>query len=455
MESAAVFPKALVISYDQVFPTVVSGGLIMIRRCRTGVFVLSLAVVAIAGQDAVLSAEKALLTAAPKTSVSDWNQYRGPNRDNLSVEKGLAEKWPDGGPERVASFQGLGEGYSTVSFVGDAIFTMGNIEGAEYVLALDRQSGNILWKTRNGSEYKDGTGNGPRGTPTVIDGKVFSLGGNGDLSCIQASDGSVVWQKNILTEFGGSNIVWGISESVLIDEERLICTPGGSDATVVALNPATGEVIWKCVAPEKPQAGYASPVVAEIGKVRQYIIFTSKGICGIRAEDGQFLWGQNASANPTANCATPLVSNRFIFSSSDYGTGAELVELTSNGQETAAKQVYFTKEMKNHHGGMVLLDGHVYGSSADILSCVDLKTGKTKWRQRSMKGSVVYADGKIIFRHENGPVTLLAANSRKYQELGRFEQPDRSDKPAWAHPVIADGRLYLRDMDKLLVYNLK
>ncbi|MDA1231422.1 MAG: PQQ-binding-like beta-propeller repeat protein, partial [Planctomycetota bacterium] len=207
--------------------------------------------------------------------------------------------------------------------------------------------------------------------------------------------------------------------------------------------------------PEQPQASYASPVVANIGKVKQYVIFTSKGICGVRAKDGEPLWGQDKSSNGTANCATPLVSNNYVFSSSDYGTGAELVELKPQGNTVKANPVYFTKDMKNHHGGMVLLDGYIYGSSGDLLSCVELKTGKPTWREHGMKGSVVYADKKIIFRNEGGPVVLLAADSKEFKELGRFEQSNRSGRPAWAHPVIADGKLYLRDQDKMLVYNLK
>ena len=385
----------------------------------------------------------------------DWNQFRGPNRDNVSPETGLADKWPEGGPDLLQTISGIGEGYASVSLVGDLIYTMGNVDGAEQVIALDRSSGKIVWKTRSGDEYREGQGNGPRGTPTVVDGKVYSLGGNGDLSCLNASRGEVIWQMNILQQFGGGNITWGISESVLIDDGKVICSPGGKDATVVALDANTGKVLWKSHVPEQPAASYASPVVATIGKVKQYVIFTSKGICGVRASDGEPLWGQNASSNGTANCATPLVVDNYVFSSSDYGTGAELVELKAQGKGVAAKQVYFTKDMKNHHGGMVFLDGYVYGSNGDMLSCVELKTGKPTWRERSMKGSVVYADKKIVFRNEQGPVVLLAADSKEYKELGRFDQPDRSSRPAWAHPVIADGKLYLRDMDKLLVYNLK
>lgn len=426
--------------------------------CCTTLTVFALAICSnVEAQSGSRSSRSKKSAAATPTAMAagDWNQFRGPRRDNLSPESGLADKWPEGGPELLQTISGIGEGYASVSLVGELMYTMGNVDGGEQVIALNRKTGEIVWKTRNGDEYQEGQGNGPRGTPTVIDGMVYSLGGNGDLSCIKADNGEMVWQVNILKAFGGGNITWGISESVLIDDGKVMCSPGGSDATVVALDAKSGKVVWKSKVPEQPAASYASPVAMTIGKIKQYVIFTSKGICGVRADDGEPLWGQNASSNGTANCATPLVVDNYVFSSSDYGTGAELVQLIPSGKSVQAKQVYFTKDMKNHHGGMVLLDGHVFGSNGDMLSCVELKTGKPTWRERSMKGSVVYADKKIVFRNENGPVVLLAADTQKYTELGRFDQPERSNRPAWAHPVIADGKLYLRDMDKLLVYNLK
>ena len=386
---------------------------------------------------------------------ADWNQFRGPNRDNLCKETGLLDQWPAGGPELLFAATGLGEGYSTVAVVGDLVYTMGNVDGGEHVVALDENSGSIVWKVRIGNEYREGQGNGPRGTPTVVDGRVYALGGNGDLACCDASNGNIIWQKNILSDFGGSNITWGISESVLVDEGVVICSPGGSRATVVALDASTGRSKWESKVPESPQASYASPIIAQVGRVKQYVVFTSKGIVGVRASDGEPLWGQNKSSNGTANCATPLVVGNQIFSSSDYGTGAELVNLRASGAKITAQPVYHTMDMKNHHGGMVCLKGFVYGSNGDMLSCVNLKTGKPTWRERSMKGSVVYADDNIVFRNEGGAVVLLAADSKAYRELGKFEQPERSGRPAWSHPVIADGRLYLRDMDKLLVYDVK
>lgn len=396
-----------------------------------------------------------LLGTSAAVTAADWNQFRGPNRDNISKETGLLDRWPEGGPARLWTATGLGKGYSAVSIVGNLVYSMGNRDGGEYIVAVNRSTGDVVWKTRNGDEYHDGTGDGPRGTPTVADGRVYGLGGNGDLTCCDATTGDVIWHRNILKEFGGSNITWGISESVLVDDGYVICTPGGSRGTVVALNKDSGDTKWVSYVPESPQAAYASPVVATVGKAKLYVVFTSKGVVGIRATDGEPLWGQNKSSNGTANCATPLVIGKQVFSSSDYGTGAELIEINSRGTKVTSRVVYDNKHMKNHHGGMVHINGHVYGSSSNILTCIELRTGKPTWRQRDLKGSVVYADGKIVFRHENGTVVLLEANSMAYRELGRFEQPDRSANRAWAHPVIVDGQLFLRDQDKLLVYDLK
>ncbi len=373
----------------------------------------------------------------------------------LCLFVGLLDQWPEGGPRRVWTATGLGDGYSAVAVVGDLIYSMGNINGSEHVIALDRHSGRVVWTARSGREYHDGTGNGPRGTPTVVAGKVYALGGNGDLICCRADTGDVIWNRNILQDFGGSNITWGISESVLVDDGRVICTPGGDRGTVVALNQDTGQTIWSARVPESPQAAYASPVVSTVGSLKQYVVFTSKGVVGIQAKDGKPLWGQNKSSNGTANCATPLVIGNQIYSSSDYGTGAELIQVSARGRRVNSRVVYHNRNMKNHHGGMVYIKGHVYGSNSDILTCINLKTGKPVWRERGMKGSVVYADGKIVFRHENGPVVLVAATPQRYQELGRFDQPDRSDQRAWSHPVIAGGILYLRDQDKLLAYSLQ
>lgn len=395
----------------------------------------------------------------PAASASgDWPQYRGPNRDNISTETGLADKWPEDGPKLLYSHDGYGEGYSSVSIVGDTIFTLGSVRDEETMFALNRENGDIKWSRRLGRLRNDGTGNGPRSTPTVDRDRIYGLSANGDLVCANVDTGEVVWELNILKEFEGNNITWGISESILIDDDKLICTPGGKTATMVALNKFTGKPIWRSVIDGTPQAAYSSAIAINIGGVRQYVNFVHTGVVGVRASDGTPLWGNNASANGTANCSAPVHSDGYVFTASGYGTGGALFQLESNrNMLTRAELKYATKQMQNHHGGMVLKDGYLYGCDESVLTCLDLRSGKPAWQTRNSvgKGSIVMADGKLIHRSENGPIALVAATPRGYQELGRFEQPQRSNHNAWAHPVVAGGKLYIRDWDKLLVYDIK
>jgi len=383
-----------------------------------------------------------------------WPQHRGANRDDISTETGLLDRWPDEGPKIVWEQKGLGEGYSSVSIARGKVFTMGNQGDSEMVLALDAQSGKPLWSARTGgSAYKEGQGNGPRGTPTVDADRVYALGAKGDLVCVGQAKGEEVWQKNILEEYGGHNIQWGISESVLIDGKNLICTPGGKNATIVAIDKLTGRGVWHQLVDGAPQAAYSSPILIDYQGDRMYVNYVHTAVIAVRAKDGNLLWGNKESANDVANCSTPLYSDGQIFTASGYGKGAAMFKLAKGGKATLG---YTSKDMVNHHGGMVVLDGYVYGFDEQVLTCIDLKTGKATWKNRSVgKGSLTYADGKLYLRSENGPVALCAANPKEYQELGRFDPPNRSDRPAWAHPVVCGGRLYLRDMDSLVVYDVK
>lgn len=391
------------------------------------------------------------------SAAGDWPQYRGPNRDNISLETGLLDQWPTGGPRLLYSHDGYGEGYSSVAIVGDTIFTLGTQGDTEVLFALQRDNGDVKWTRRMGQSRGDGQGGGPRGTPTVDADRVYALGANGDLVCANVDTGEVVWQLNILQEFGGNNITWGISESILIDDDRLICTPGGRAATMVALNKFTGKPVWRSNIEGSPMAAYSSPIAINVGGVRQYVNFVHTGVVGVRASDGQPLWGQNASANGTANCSSPVYSDGYVFTASGYGTGGALFQLASNrNNQTSAELKYATKQMKNHHGGMVLKDGYLYGFDEQILTCLDLRSGKPAWQDRSVgKGSLVMADGKLFLRSEGGPLALAAATPQGYRELGRFDQPERSGRPAWAHPVVAGGKLYIRDWDKLFVFDVK
>lgn len=393
---------------------------------------------------------------ATSASNGDWPQFLGPNRDNISQETGLLKKWPSAGPKLLWTARGLGAGFSPVAVVGDTIYTMGNQGQDETVLAVKLQDGKPLWMAKTGGRaYHEGQGDGPRGTPTVDGDFLFALGATGDLVCLEIKAGQVSWSKNILREFGGNNLTWGICESVLIDGDRLICTPGGTDATMVALDKKSGDVVWKAKTPSGDRAGYASAIPIEVGGIRQYVQFTANGTIGIRAEDGQFLWRDNSSANGTANCSAPIFYDNMVFSSSGYGTGGAMVQLTPQARGTKATFKYHTKNMKSHHGGMVVIDGFIYGCDEQILACLDMKTGKPRWQDRtSGKGSITSADGNLIIRNEQGPVTIAQATPTGFKQLGRFDPPNRSNRPAWSYPVVAHGKLFLRDQEILQCYEL-
>ncbi|WP_298867923.1 PQQ-binding-like beta-propeller repeat protein [uncultured Gimesia sp.] len=303
-----------------------------------------------------------------------WTQFRGPGRTNISSERGLLKDWNQNPPKLLWTARGLGEGYSSVSINGNLLFTMGTKANEEVVIAIDVNTGEIAWSQSNGSVFKNNQGNGPRSTPTIDGTVLYALGGNGDLSRMTTRDGSVEWTKNILQEFGARNIVWGISESPLIDGEKLVCTPGGQGATMVALNKQDGRVIWKAAAPGNPQAAYSSAIIATVGGVKQYVNFTHAGIMGVDAQTGTPLWGNKEASNKTANCSAPIffAGNNSIFYASGYGTGGALLRLTAAQNRVSAKLGFFTKDMKNHHGGMVEVDGFLYGSSdPGILTCIN------------------------------------------------------------------------------------
>lgn len=396
------------------------------------------------------------VTTGSDAASAAWPQYRGPNRDNKSPDRGLLASWSRQGPSPAWMGSGLGEGYSSVAVANGKVYTMGQVRGAEMVFALDGTTGDQDWSTRSGNGRGDGTGNGPRGTPTIDGDRLYALGANGDLVCLDANSGRPIWQKNILREFGGNNITWGISESVLVDGDNVICTPGGARATMVALDKMSGRTVWTASVPGNPSAAYASPIVCEVGGVRQYVNFVSSGVVGVRARDGQVMWGQRESANGTANCSSQVFFNNTIFSASGYGTGGAMFRLASRGGTTSSQMGWQTRSMKNHHGGMVEVDGFLYGCDENILTCINLASGDIAWKSRSVgKGSVTFADGHLYVRSESGPVALVEANSEGYVEKGRFDQPQRSGRQSWAHPVVADGKLFLRDQDRLLVYNVR
>ncbi|MBO0857254.1 MAG: PQQ-like beta-propeller repeat protein [Chloracidobacterium sp.] len=385
---------------------------------------------------------------------SDWPQWRGPERNGLSKDSGLLKQWPSSGPQKGWSISGLGEGYGTVAIRGDRIFVQGTSGDASKIFCLNRADGKQVWASALGPKVNDDKGNGPRSTPTIDDERVYALTENGDLACLSAANGSAVWRKNILKEFGGNNPGWLISESPLIDGDRVIVTPGGRGAGMVALDKMTGKEIWR-TKDLSDEAAYSSCIAADVGGVRNYMNFTSRAAVGVRASDGKLMWSHSSPANRTANCATPVFSDNKVFFTSAYGTGGSLLGLSAQNGEVKAQEIYFTKDMKNHHGGVVLVNGYLYGFSDSILTCIEFATNKKMWAARSVgKGSLTYADGMLYLFSENNVVGLAEANPNAYVEKGRFSVPDQG-RPSWSYPVVIGGKLYLRDQGTLTVYDLK
>jgi outer membrane protein assembly factor BamB len=400
----------------------------------------------------------------------DWPQWQGPDRNAVSKERGLLKEWPEAGPPLAWKIKGLGGGYSAPSIAAGRIFGMSNRGNDEVVWALSEKDGKELWVKRIGLAVQQRAPQGKEGpgcTPTVDGERLYVLGLGGDLACLQVRDGKIIWQHSLTHDFSGSTPRWSYRESPLVDGDKVICTPGGQDATLVALDKLTGKTIWKSKVPGNPGAAYASAIAIDLDGQREYVQLTQSTLIGVAASDGKFLWRYDRVANHMGiNCSTAIYHGGTVFAASAYNTGGGLVKLSKDGSAgVKADEVYFTKKMQNHHGGMILLDGCLYGANGGneggFLVCLDFQTGKVLWDQRDSgrsgapKGSIALADGRLYYRTESGTMLLIEPNPKQYVERGRFDQPDRSEKPAWPHPVIANGKLYLRDQDVLLCYDVK
>jgi outer membrane protein assembly factor BamB len=405
-----------------------------------------------------------LLLALVMTSISvaggqsgpttDWPQWQGPDRTNLSKESGLLKDWPTAGPPLVWSVTDLGAGYGSVAISGARIFVQGSTRRDSNVSALSRADGKRLWSKTLGPAGDNDRGPGARSTPTVDGDRLYVLTENGDLTSLHVADGTVAWHRNILDDFQGRNIDWLISESPLVDGAHVIVTPGGNGAGIVALDKMTGATAWTSKELSDP-AGYASLIAADVQGVRVYMTLTSQAGVGVRASDGKLMWSYPRVANATANIATPIFSDNRVFYTSNYDTGAVLLGLTAQSGEVKAQEIYFTRDMQNHHGGVVLVNGYLYGFSNSILTCLEFATGKLMWRDRSVgKGSLTYADGNLYLQSEDNVVGLAEAAPRGYKEHGRFRIADQG-LPSWAHPVVAGGMLYLRNQGTLAVHDIR
>jgi outer membrane protein assembly factor BamB len=392
----------------------------------------------------------------------NWSRWRGPNGDGISLEQGLLTEWPEKGPPLAWKSSGLGSGFASVAIVDGKLFTMGSKDGEALLICRNAEDGKPVWETTIAN------GEGPNCTPTVDGELVFCITAAGDLACCETKTGKLVWTKDFQKEFKARKPVWSFSESPLVDGDLVIATPGTRDAVMVAFDKRTGDIVWKAKMPADPGkghggAGYASPVIGNCGGVKQYITLMGHGVIGVDAKSGELLWGYSRVANGTASIPTPIVQGDYVFCSSGYGDGGTaLLKISKKGRSLAAEEVWWKNadELQNHHGGMIAIGDHVYmghGHDRGLPVCVEFKTGKAAWGPARGAGAnsaaIAYADGHLYFRYQDATMALIEANPREYKLKGSFKLATNNGA-SWPHPVIAGGRLYLRDQNDLLCYDV-
>lgn len=409
------------------------------------------------------------LLVATTASASDWPTFRGADRTAIAPDTNLLESWPNGGPPLVWSATGAGRGYASPAIAGDRIYTLGDglstaTDKDEYLSCFDRATGKQLWKTKTGEPWNDGqeSWQSSRSTPTVDGAAVYVISPSGQLVACRTADGAEIFRIDLKQQFGGKKgDSWGYSESVLVDGDRIVCTPGGEQAAMVALDKRTGQPVWACAVPGISGAGHSSIVIAELKDQRIYVQSTASGLIGVDARTGGLLWTYPVERT-TAIIPTPIIRGDLVFFSAGYKRGGALIrQVAIPGGGVKVDEVYGLKpELANKHGGMVLVGNHLYGCADDqpILVCADLTTGQIAWKERGSgrnSATVVAADGHIYVRYADGTVSLIKADASAYQEVSSFKVPGSGDRPSWAHMVILDGLLYLREGDAILCYDLK
>ncbi|MEM1061809.1 MAG: PQQ-binding-like beta-propeller repeat protein [Planctomycetota bacterium] len=417
-----------------------------------------------------------LLVTSGSVCRADWPQWRGPERDGKAVGESMRVNWSEEPPELLWTAEGLGDGYASVAIVGGVVYTMGDFDGEQRVVAVDLASRSVLWATALPVQGADHGYPGSRCTPTVVGDRMYVVGSVGSVACL-TTDGEVVWSKSFAREYGSEPQRWGYAESPLVDGDAVLCTPGSSSALIVKLERETGRELWRTPFPAKTgpkgkdQAGYSSMVVASPGGVRQYLQNTGRGVVGVRTEDGKLLWGSNESANRTAVIPTPLVDGDVVVASSSYKNGTVAVRLSPSGDDAVrAEQVYFLDgktTFENHHGQMILHEGYIYAGHAQnngFPMCIEFATGRIAWGGRKNKlrnpagtkgsAAVTFADGHVIWRYQSGDVVVTPATPDGYKIAGRFTPAVVDGKPSWAHPVVLDGKLYLRENGVLMCYDV-
>lgn len=399
----------------------------------------------------------------------NWARWRGPNQSNVSSETGLLKKWPSSGPEKLWSFDKAGHGYSSMIVVDGTLYTVGVRDSDAMAIAIDAETGQEKWSTKFGEDdaegYNAGWGNGTRSTPSYDDGMIYVVGVKGEVACLNAEDGKLEWSKHLVDDFGGTPGGWGFAESPLVDGDLVIVAPGGMDAGIVALDKKTGATKWKSDEVTPGKAEYSSTLAIDFNGVRQYVHLFEKEAVSVSAEDGKLLWSVSWPRGATAVIPTPIFKDGYLYITSGYKAGSKLAKIGPNNEV----EVVWDDEdvMMVHHGGVVEIDGYVYGfsdSKEGGLVCQNLMTGEKVWNQRDMpsmaKGAVFAADGMLYCLSENdGMVTLVEATPKGYSEKGQFKLEPQSDQrhvkgKVWSHPLVIDGKLYLRDQELIHCYDV-
>jgi len=403
-----------------------------------------------------------LLMAVAPGAGADWPQFHGPKRDNKSPDTGLLKAWPEGGPARIWQATGIGEGYSTVAIAGGRMYTTGSIDGDCVITALD-MGGKKVWSGANGKAWRKSYP-GTRSTPTIADGMLYHLSGIGRLVCLKADDGEPVWSVDIMKRFGGRNIIWGLAESPLVFDDKVICTPGGR-ASMAALDRETGKVIWECRGTgDRP--GYASAILVEYKGLRQIITVMSESVVGVRAADGKGLWRYPHKVYADENITTPLFHNGFLIVSGCVKKGTTSLKLEVSGDNCSVSRRWHNRTLDNKQGSIVLVDGRIYGyaefgSRSAPWVCIDFTSGRDIFRSAPVRssykyrnGCLTYADGQFYLYSDDGKMVLAKATDSGFVVTGRLKL-DPGKRPTWAHPVVYGGRLYVRHGDCLSVFDVR
>jgi outer membrane protein assembly factor BamB len=393
---------------------------------------------------------------AERTSAAFWPRFHGPKGDNISTDSGLLKEWPKEGPKLLWTAKGIGEGYGCPAMADGSIYVSGNVNDETTITALDLD-GKIRWQKPAGKAWTDkGRWPGTRGTPTVDDGRVYHESPLGQVVCLDAKSGDEIWSVNILKEFDAKNITWALAESVLVDGNRVLCCPGGEKASVAALDKKSGKTVWTTKSTGE-LANYATPTLAEDHGLPILLAMNQKGLIGVNADNGELLFQHPHETRFDINATSPVFHDGQIFITSGYGAGSEMLKLTVNGQKASVESLWKSKDLDNHHGGVVLLDGYIYGSSfGGKWVCLAWKGGEKQYAERGVgKGSLTCADGRFYIWSEKGKAGLVPVSPKKFEVISQFQAAKGGEGPTWAHPVVCGGRLYLRHGDLLHAYDIR